>query len=177
MAFAFAPIGVIFNPAIFMIGVDGQMISDPSIYNCINKGSVYVENGTNENGADGIVGTGGLYSFGNPDFAVFYCLNLGEITANENVKVGAMVGNGYKFLEQKSYYTNCERSSDNDEAINFTAAGMSKQEVVEQMSSSFKYENDEIYLNFDNDTSDDTSDGSSWNSETETFSDAIPEKM
>lgn len=50
-----------------------------------------------------------------------------------------MVRNGYKFSEQKSYYTNCERSSDND-------------------------------------TSNNTLDESSWSIETETFSDAIPEK-
>lgn len=54
MVFAFAPIGVIFNSAIFMIGADDQTISDPGIYNCINRGSVYAENGTDENGTGGL---------------------------------------------------------------------------------------------------------------------------
>ncbi|MDE7120775.1 MAG: dockerin type I repeat-containing protein, partial [Oscillospiraceae bacterium] len=152
------------------------MISDPGIYNCINRGSVYAENGTYENGAGGIVGTGGLLDFRNPDFAVFYCLNLGEISGNDSVKVAGLVGNGHKFSEQRSYYTNCDHSSDNDEAINFTAAGMSKQEVVEQMSSSFKYEDGEIYLNFDNDTPGDAVDESAWSIETETFSETVQEK-
>ena len=180
LAFAFVPAGFLINPAIFMTADGSQILSDPGIYNCINRGSIYAENGTDENGAGGIVGTGGLFSFQNPDFAVFYCLNLGEVSGNENVEIGAMVGNGYKFSEQKSYYTNCERSSENNEAINFTAAGMSKQEVVEQMSSYFKYENDDIYLNFedtaDSDNSDDTTDESEWHIETETFSEAVQEK-
>lgn len=173
LAFAFVPLGVIVNPAFCMIGLDGQQISDPGIYNCINRGSIYAENGTDCNGAGGIVGTGGLFTFRNPDFAVFYCVNLGEISGNQKVKTGAMVGYGYKFSEQRSYYTNCDRSSDNDEAINFTEAGMSKQEVVEQLSSSFKYEDGEIYLNFDHDTSEIPGDGSEdetvWTVSTETF--------
>ncbi|MDE5753860.1 MAG: dockerin type I repeat-containing protein, partial [Oscillospiraceae bacterium] len=173
MAFAFVPAGFLINPAIFMTADGSQILSDSGIYNCINRGSVYAENGTDQNGAGGIVGTGGLFTFQNPDFAVFYCLNLGEISASGDVKIGAMVGNGYKFSEQKSYYTNCDRSSDNDEAINFTAAGMSKQEVVEQMSSSFKYEDGEIYLNFENDMPGDAVDESAWSIETETFSETV----
>lgn len=170
-AFFFVPIGCIINPALFLTADGSQIISDPGIYNCINRGTIYSENGTGSNGAGGIVGTGGLYNFHNPDFAVFYCLNLGKVSANHE-HVGAIVGNGFKFSEQKSYYTNCARSSENNEATNFTASGMSKHEVAEQMGSSFKYENGEIYLDFDNYTSDDTSE----NIETETFSDVVPQK-
>ena len=102
---------------------------------------------------------------------MFYCLNLGEVTSNHG-HVGAMVGNGFKFSEQKSYYTNCERSSENNEATNFTEAGMSIQEVAEQMGSNFKYENGSIYLNFEDYTPDEA-DG---NIKSETFSNAVPEK-
>lgn len=148
-AFCAAPIGVLFNPVIFTVA-DGSnsMIQDPGIYNCMNTGTVYAENGTGENGAGGIVGTGGLYTFKNPDFAVFYCLNTGEITANHE-NVGGMVGNGYKFSEQKSYYTNCTRSSQNDAAVNFTEAGMDLQEVAEVLGSAYQYKDGEISLNFD----------------------------
>lgn len=144
------PAGIIINPLIFAIGSGGldDNIQNPGIYNCMNKGEIYAENGTWENGAGGIVGTGGLYTFMNPDFAVFYCLNTGKIAANHE-NVGGMVGNGYKFSEQKSYYTNCTRSSQNNAATNFTEAGMSLKEVAEALGDAYQYKNGEISLNFD----------------------------
>ena len=68
-----------------------------------------------------------------------------------------MVGEGYKFSEQKSYYTNCERSSENDDAINFVDAGMSLKEVAEEMDGNYKYENGAIMLNFDGNTKEEPS--------------------
>ena len=153
-AFFFTGFGVIFNPVVFLTanGDTSHPISNPGIYNCINRGSVSLENGTYENGAGGIVGTGGLSTFRNPDFAVFSCLNLGSISADgaNADHVAAMVGNGTKFQERDCYYTNASKSSTNNAGTNFTEAGMSKQDVAEALGSAFKYENDDIYLNFDN---------------------------
>lgn len=137
MMFALVPAGFLINPALFLTASGQQVITDPGIYSCINRGSIYTEHGTDENGAGGMIGAGGLYTVRNPDFAVFYCLNLGEVHADHQ-NIGGMVGEGYKFSEQKSYYTNCERSSENDDAINFVDAGMSLEEVAEEMDGNYK---------------------------------------
>ena len=156
MMFALVPAGFLINPALFLTASGQQVITDPGIYSCINRGSIYTEHGTDENGAGGIIGAGGLYTVRNPDFAVFYCLNLGEVHADHQ-NIGGMVGEGYKFSEQKSYYTNCERSSENDDAINFVDAGMSLEEVAEEMDGNYKYENGVIMLNFDGNTKEEPS--------------------
>lgn len=156
MMFALVPAGFLINPALFLTASGQQVITDPGIYSCINRGSIYTEHGTDENGAGGIIGAGGLYTVRNPDFAVFYCLNLGEVHADHQ-NIGGMVGEGYKFSEQKSYYTNCERSSENDDAINFVDAGMSLEEVAEEMDGNYKYENGAIMLNFDGNTKEEPS--------------------
>lgn len=156
MMFALVPAGFLINPALFLTASGQQVITDPGIYSCINRGSIYTEHGTDENGAGGIIGAGGLYTVRNPDFAVFYCLNLGEVHADHQ-NIGGMVGEGYKFSEQKSYYTNCERSSENDDAINFVDAGMSLKEVAEEMDGNYKYENGAIMLNFDGNTKEEPS--------------------
>ena len=156
MMFALVPAGFLINPALFLTAFGQQVITDPGIYSCINRGSIYTEHGTDENGAGGIIGAGGLYTVRNPDFAVFYCLNLGEVHADHQ-NIGGMVGEGYKFSEQKSYYTNCERSSENDDAINFVDAGMSLEEVAEEMDGNYKYENGAIMLNFDGNTKEEPS--------------------
>ena len=156
MMFALVPAGFLINPALFLTASGQQVITDPGIYSCINRGSIYTEHGTDENGAGGIIGAGGLYTVRNPDFAVFYCLNLGEVHADHQ-NIGGMVGEGYKFSEQKSYYTNCERSSENDDAINFVDAGMNLEEVAEEMDGNYKYENGAIMLNFDGNTKEEPS--------------------
>lgn len=69
MMFALVPAGFLINPALFLTASGQQVITDPGIYSCINRGSIYTEHGTDENGAGGIIGAGGLYTVRNPDFA------------------------------------------------------------------------------------------------------------
>lgn len=168
--------GIIINPLYLMAGMPEET-STPGIYNCINRGDVYEENGTWCNGAGGMVGTGGLlgtHQKSSP-FALYHCLNLGSISANHD-RYGAMVGNGDEncnFGEIGCFYTGCDRSSQKNEATNITEAGLSMEETAEQLGESFLCENGEISLNFAN-LSDSGTLGEGVTTETETFTDAQP---
>ena len=126
------------------------------VFNCINRGDVSSDWGKSALGAGGIVGTGGLLgnNHGIDTYAIYHCLSEGTISRNDK-NYGAMVGNhdsdSYScnnYKEIGCYYTNCDNSSFKNEAINYTDAGMSKEEVAEQLGDVFKVEDGEIRLDF-----------------------------
>ncbi|MCR4644672.1 MAG: hypothetical protein K5695_04590 [Oscillospiraceae bacterium] len=126
------------------------------VLNCVNHGTVYSEYGKSAEGAGGIVGTGGLLGGTGAisPFAVYHCYSDGTASRSDG-NYGAMVGNcesgpysANNFQEIGCYYTNCDRSSYPNEAINYTKAGMTVEEVAEKLGSYFKAEGGTIHLNY-----------------------------
>ena len=126
------------------------------VFNCINHGSVSSEYGKSALGAGGIVGTGGLLGGTGAisPIAIYHCYSDGTATRADG-NCGAMVGNcdygpysANNFKEIGCYYTNCERSSYPNEAVNYTNAGMTTEEVAEKLGDYFKAEGDTIYLDY-----------------------------
>ena len=129
----------------------GKDANATGVFNCINRGDVYSEYGESAFGSGGIVGTASRL---NEHTVLYHCLSEGNVS-RPDIHYGAMVGNHEdgswsknNYSETECYYTNCDNSSYINAGINYTKAGMTKEQVAEKLGSTFKFENGEIRLTF-----------------------------